>query len=175
MIHSETFKPPPSLPGHTNSLELVMSLFRGSAVILLVAVAPLAAQTPDTPPVLQAPVTLTAADSAHYLALGQKYTRWFLTGNADSLVAVVHPSALEGLGGLEGVREAQGRVAERAGIETKVVEEKLTRRRGRLQFWHAGTFSEMTDDQFVIRFLLDENGMIVGAGLGPKAQTPPVD
>lgn len=152
-----------------------MSLFRGSAVILLVAAAPLAAQTPDAPPALQAPATLSAADSARFLALGQKYTRWFLTGNADSLLAAVHPSAVEGLGGLEGVREAQGRVAEGAGIEVKVVEEKLTRRRGRLQFWHAGDFSEMTNDQFVIRFVLDENGLIIGAGLGPKANTPPVD
>lgn len=152
-----------------------MSFFRGSALILLVGVAPLAAQTPATTPALQAPVTLTAADSARFLALGQKYTRWFLAGNADSLLAAVHPSAVEGLGGLEGVREAQGRVAERAGIETKVVEEKLTRRNGRLQFWHAGDFSEMTTDQFVIRFILDENGMITGAGLSPKAQTSPVD
>lgn len=153
-------------------------MFYARSLMLAAALAggavPLAAQT-VAKPTLQPPLSLTSADSARFLALGQKYTRWFLTGNVDSLVSVVHPSALEGLGGVDGVREAQGRVSERAGIETTVVEEKLTRRNGRLQFWHAGDFSEFTSDQFVIRWLLDENGKIVGAGLGPKAQSPPVD
>lgn len=144
------------------------------AALVIAGAAPLAAQTADKP-ALQPPITLTAADSARFLALGKTYTRWFLSGKADSLATAIEPKSLEGLGGIDGIVQAQANVAERAGAETKVVEEKLTRRNGRLQFWHAGEFTGIPGDAFVIRWVLDEQGRIVGAGLGPKANTPPVD
>ncbi len=135
---------------------------------------PLAAQATEKP-ALQAPVTLTAADSARFLALGSKYTRWFMAGQADSLATGMDPEALVNLGGVEKILQQSAMLAERRGSETKIVEEKLTRRLGRLQFWHAGEFSEMEGDVFVIRWILDANGKITGAGLGPKSSTPPVD
>ncbi|MEO5824365.1 MAG: hypothetical protein ABIR59_00580 [Gemmatimonadales bacterium] len=142
--------------------------------LLAAPAATLAAQ--DTaPPTLKAPLTLTAADSARYIALGKKYTGWFLGGQSDSLVAVTEADALEKMGGPEGIQTVMEQVNSRAGIELAIVEEKLTRRRGALQFWHAGNFSELTSDQLVIRWLLDDHGKIVGAGIGPKANTPPVD
>ncbi|MBA2291965.1 MAG: hypothetical protein H0W15_05845 [Gemmatimonadales bacterium] len=147
--------------------------FSLTACLLAAPVATLAAQ--DGPPALKAPLTLTAADSARYLELGRTYTRWFLAGQADSLVAVTDPAALEKMGGPEGIQTVMEQVTTRAGIELAVVEEKLTRRRGALQFWHAGNFSELTTDQLVIRWLIDEHGKITGAGIGPRSNAPPVD
>ena len=144
------------------------------AALIVAGAAPLAAQTAEKP-ALQAPLSLTAADSARFLALGKSYTRWLLRGHADSLVAAMDPRALEQLGGIERVQQQTDMIAERRGTETRIVEEKLTRRMGRLQFWHSGEFSETPGDEFVIRWLLDEHGKITGAGLGPKANTPPVD
>ncbi len=143
-------------------------------VALLVApAASLAAQ--DAAPELKPPLTMNAADSARFLALGKTYTRWFLAGQSDSLVAATDSAALEKMGGPEGIQTVMEQVTTRAGIELAVVEEKLTRRRGALQFWHAGNFSDLSTDQLVIRWLLDEHGKIIGAGIGPKSQTPPVD
>ena len=126
-------------------------------------------------PALKAPLSLTKADSARYMSLGNSATRYLLGGRADSLAAMIDSTALERLGGVEGISKQQDNIAERAGVETRVVEEQLTRRNGMLQFWHAGEFSEVTGDQFVIRWLFDEHGKIVGAGLGPKSDTPAVD
>jgi hypothetical protein len=148
-------------------------------MILALMAAPaatLAAQGAASPaPELKPPLTLNAADSARYLALGKTYTRWFLAGQADSLIAVTDPAALEKMGGPDGFQTVMEQVTTRAGIELAVVEEKLTRRRGALQFWHAGNFSELTTDQLVIRWLIDEHGKITGAGIGPRANAPPVD
>jgi hypothetical protein len=153
-----------------------MSFVRTLALAVITAggAVPLGAQTAEKP-ALQAPVTLTAADSARFLALGSKYTRWFIAGQADSLATGMDPQVLERLGGVEKILEQSAMLAERRGNETKIVEEKLTRRLGRLQFWHAGEFSEMEGDVFVIRWILDEHGKITGAGLGPQSSTPPVD
>ncbi len=149
---------------------------RFSMMVAMLAIpsASLAAQE-AAPPALKPPVTLTAADSARYLALGKSYTRWFLNAHVDSLVAVIDPASLEQMGGADGVHKTMQQVGERAGAQLAVVEEKLTRRRGFIQYWHAGNFSEMTTDQLVIRWLLDEHGKIVGAGVGPRANAPPVD
>ena len=142
--------------------------------LAVVAVAPLAAQDAAKPE-LQPPATLTSSDSARFLGLGKTYTRWFLTGKADSLATAMSAESLERLGGVDRIRQQQDMIAERAGTQTKVTEEKLTRRMGRLQYWHAGQFSELPGEDFIIRWLLDENGKIVGAGLGPRSSTPPVD
>lgn len=145
-----------------------------SLALLWVSTVPLRAQTTVAAAAI-VPAKLTPAEEARFLALGKEYTRWFLAGKADSLLAVLSPETVEKVGGIEGLREQMAQVADRAGIETKVVEEKLTRRKGQLQFWHAGQFSEVADDLVVIRWLLDRDGKITGAGLGPLAQTPPPD
>lgn len=144
------------------------------AALAAAGAVPLAAQAPEKP-ALQPPVTLSAADSARFLALGSKYTRWFIAGQADSLATGMDPETLERLGGVDKIVEQSALLAERRGSETKIVEEKLTRRLGRLQFWHAGEFSGMEGDVFVIRWILDERGKITGVGLGPKTSAPPVD
>lgn len=139
---------------------------------------PLAAQTtaPAAAQSAPAPVPkLTPEQEAHFLALGKTYNRWFLAGKADSLLQVLAPETVENIGGIEGLRSMMNQIAERAGVETKIVEEKMTRRNGRPQFWHAGLFSDFPDDQLVLRWILDSNGKITGVGAGPLAQAPAPD
>lgn len=121
------------------------------------------------------PIMLTAADAARLTELGKTYTRWFLAGKADSLLSAFTPESAENAGGIDGVREMMNQVAERGGVEVKVTDEKLTRRNGYPQFWHAGQFSDFTSDELVIRWVLFPDGKIRGAGIGPKAATPAPD
>lgn len=141
--------------------------------LLAAPVATLAAQ--DGPPAMKAPLTLTAADSARYLELGRTYTRWFLAGQADSLATGMDAELLEKQGGVEGIVALQGQIAERAGVQTRMTEQKLTRRKGMLQFWHAGEFSELAGDEVVIRFIFNDQGKVVGMGINPKTRAPAVD
>ncbi|MES2306826.1 MAG: hypothetical protein V4558_15085 [Gemmatimonadota bacterium] len=140
---------------------------------------PLTAQTTPTAPAASsepAPVPkLTPEQEAHFLALGKTYNRWFLTGKADSLLQVIAPETIEKVGGIDGLRTMMNQIAERVGVETAIVEEKMTRRNGRPQFWHAGLFSEMPDDQVVLRWILDANGKITGVGAGPLSKAPAPD
>lgn len=131
--------------------------------------APLVAQ--DTIP--SPPKPYTPEEEAKYLALGSKYITWFLQGHADSLLSVM--SAEMGEGGVDVIRRQMDVVAERGGTLIKVVEQKMTRRRGLIQYWWAGSFSEMPNEDIVIRYILDENGKIIGAGLGPRAGAPAPD
>lgn len=142
----------------------------------LLLVAPVAAQTPTMAPAAPAAAAkLTPEQEAKLLALGKTYTRWFLAGKADSLIAAMAPGTLEELGGVAGLEDVMARVTERAGLETKVVEEKMTYRNGQPQFWHAGEFSAFSEDELVIRWVMTPEGKITGAGIGPKGQTPAPD
>lgn len=144
--------------------------------LTLLAAAPLAAQTPAPAAPAAAPaVKLTPEQEAKLLALGKKYTKWFLGGQADSLLAVFDAESIAKMGGAEGLKTVMQQVAERGGVESKIVEEKMTYRRGQPQFWHAGEFSEFAEDQLVIRWIMTVDGKIIGAGIGPKGQTPAPD
>lgn len=147
------------------------------AALALAAASPLAAQTPATAPAAAKPaaVKLTPAQETHLLALGKKYTQWFLGGNADSMVAAMDPVAFEKMGGLDGMLTMMGQISERAGTEVKIVAEKMTYRNGQPQFWHEGSFSEFTDDTLVFRWILNVDGKITGAGIQPKSAAPEPD
>jgi hypothetical protein len=134
------------------------------------------AQTPAPPPATTTPAPFTAEQEARLLKLGHTYTMWMITGMADSLASAFDAKALESIGGIDGVRERTRTAMEHAGLETIVVVEKMTRRRGQPQFWHEGKFTGLADDNLVIRWILDiDTGKIVGAGMGPKAGTPAPD
>jgi hypothetical protein len=136
--------------------------------------APLAAQDAAKPALL-APVTLSAADSARYLNLGRTYVRMMLSGKPDSLAAALDPAALERIGGIEAIARQQAGMAERIGSQTKVIEDKLTRRNGALQYWQSGEFSAFDAEPVVIRVVFNEQARIVGLGINPMSKAPPVD
>ena len=135
------------------------------------ATSPLTAQ--DAAPA--APAPFTAEAEARYMALGKQATRYFFEGKADSLLAMADSATGEGLGGVEGIRGMMDQIAERAGTPLNVLAEKMTRRNGLAQFWYEAEYSNFTTEPVVMRWLFDEAGMLVGAGINPKSRTPPVD
>jgi hypothetical protein len=132
--------------------------------LLVLAAGPLMAQDSAT-----TPKPFTAAENARYLELGQKYNRWFLTGQADSLLAAADSVTAEKMGGLEGIRAQMENMSERVGVVLSVVTEKMTRLGGTPQFWFEANFSEFTQEPVVFRWLMNEQGQLVGAGMNPKS------
>ncbi|MFN8645741.1 MAG: hypothetical protein U0104_03195 [Gemmatimonadales bacterium] len=128
---------------------------------LLLAPASLAAQT-----------SLTDAD---YLALGRKYYDWFVSAEADSILAHLSPEAREGAGGLDGVHQAIVDFLTRAGVETELVEEKMTRRNGRPQYWRESRYASFTEESLVFRWVFNDAGELDGVGMGPRSRTPAPD
>jgi hypothetical protein len=145
-------------------------------LVALLAAAPLAAQTPaPAAPAATAPAKLSPDEEARLLELGKKYTRWFLAGNADSLVTVFNPELLPRMGGIAGIADMMQQISDRAGIPTKLVEEKLTYRNGKPQHWYEAEFSELANEPLVIRWLFDPQGKIIGAGINPRSAAPKPD
>lgn len=138
---------------------------------LVFAVAPVAAQDTAT----AAPAPFTAEEESRYLALGKRATAFFFEGQADSLLAMMDSTTRVRLGGIDGIRRQMDVVAERAGVPLNVLAQRMTRRQGTAQFWWEAEMSNFTDEPLVMRWLFDEQGHLVGAGLGPKSQTPPPD
>ncbi|MEP6590818.1 MAG: hypothetical protein ABJC19_06520 [Gemmatimonadota bacterium] len=152
-----------------------MTRFSLLPTVLLLSAVPLAAQTAPAPVSAASPITLTPAKEQQLFDLGQRYTRWFLAGRADSVLGAMAPETATEMGGIEGVRQMMDQVAERAGVEVAITEEKMTRRKGNPQFWHAAKFRDFTDDELVLRWVMDADGKITGIGFGPKSRTPDPD
>ncbi len=108
------------------------------------------------------------------LAIARRWSGWFLTGHADSLAATATPDFLADMGGVDGLRDAQGMVAQRAGLAMRVIEERFVWRNGRRQYWRT---MEMTNfpEPFVMRFVMLESGRLAGLGLGPLSAVPAAD
>lgn len=149
---------------------MFIRLLAAVAAVTVVS-SPLIAQ--DTAPAPPAPFTAEA--EARYLALGKQATRFFFEGKADSLLAMADSVTGERLGGVAGIRGMMDQIGERAGVPLTVLAEKMTRRNGLAQFWYEAEFSNFTAEPVVLRWLFDEAGMLVGAGVNPKSRTPPVD
>lgn len=139
-------------------------------LVSLACAAPLAAQTtpaapPTTPP---APIVLSPADSARLFARGKQINDWFLAGMVDSVYTAATPDAQQKMGGPEGVQAQYERFIDRAGAPIGEVAMMMTRREGQPQFWYEARFSEFQQDLLVLRWVLDMEGRITGAGMGPK-------
>ena len=76
------------------------------------------------------------------------------------------------VGGVDGIRQQVDRLAERAGMVLNVLDQKMTRRNGTPQFWYEAEMSEFTNEPIVFRWLINEDGKLVGAGMGPKSMAP---
>ncbi|MBK7717367.1 MAG: hypothetical protein IPI38_18520 [Gemmatimonadetes bacterium] len=119
-----------------------------------------------------AQTTLTDAD---YLALGRKYYDWFVSAEADSLVAHLSAGAQERAGGVDGVNRAIVEFLNLAGVEGEIVEEKMTRRNGRPQYWRESRYAAFTEESLVFRWVFTEAGDLDGVGMGPRSRTPAPD
>jgi hypothetical protein len=114
------------------------------------------------------------ADVKH-LALGHQLTDWFMAGKMDSIVARMPDDIKEKSGGVAGLQNARAQLAERGGEEAKVLEEKMTRRKGLAQYWRSSLYTELPQEPLVLRWVFNESSQVVGIGLGPLSQTPAPD
>lgn len=126
------------------------------------------ANAQDTAPAPAKP--FTAEETARFMELGKKANRYFLEGRADSLLAMGDSAFTAKTGGVDGIGQQVANIAERAGMPLTVLEQKMTRREGTAQFWWEAEFSEFTAEPLVFRWLFNDAGQLVGAGMGPKSQ-----
>lgn len=100
--------------------------------------------------------------------------RFFYAGEADSLIARMTPATLEAIGGKAGLLEGLANVGVRAGEELSVVEERWNLRNGMRQYWRTSKMSILPED-FLLRINLDAEGRIIGIGMGPARNAPPIE
>ncbi len=127
---------------------------------LVVAASPLVAQDAPARP-----------DS---LALARKYVSWLYDTQVDSLWAHTSADLRENLGSPDWWRQRTDEIVLRAGSETEVIEERFRMRKGRPQYWRTARFTDL-DQPLLIRFVIDDAGLIAGVGFGPASQAPPTD
>jgi hypothetical protein len=109
------------------------------------------------------------------LALGHRLTDWFLAGKMDSIVARMPADIKEKSGGAPALERARAQLTGRAGAEAKVVEEKMTLRKGLAQYWRSAMYTRFPQEPIVLRWLFDEQSQVVGIGLAPLSETPAPD
>jgi|CXWL01.1.fsa_nt_gi hypothetical protein len=145
--------------------------------LLLLAAAPLSAQTPApaAAPVAAPVPKLTAEQETKLTALGKTYTRWFFAGLADSLAGVFDAGMLAKAEGVAGITAMMQQISERAGFPTKVLVEKLTYRNGLPQYWYEAEFSEFAAEPVVVRWVMNADGKVIGSGMNPKSAAPKPD
>ena len=127
---------------------------------------------------LGTPATLVAQSSVsdgEYLALGRKLYDWFMSAEADSLLAYVNAGVRENAGGNDGVQRMVADFLDRSGVEQELLVEKMTLRRGSPQYWRESRYTSYTDEPIVFRWVFDNEGKIIGIGTGPKSSTPEPD
>ncbi len=143
-----------------------MKPHRIAAILLALAfAAPLAA-----PLAAQAKKASLPADS---MVIGRKYTAWFYSGQADSLLAHMEPGASQAMP-KEALLNQLSQMTARAGAEVEVLEEKFITRNGNRQYWRSAKFSSF-DEPLLVRWVITPAGTIAGFGLGPKSQAPAID
>jgi len=107
------------------------------------------------------------------LTLARKFTTWFYTGQIDSLLAH-SPADRQDSTARRRYQENLDQLTVRAGTEVEVIEEKFAMRNGRPQYWRTAKFSNFPEP-ILLRWVIDGKGELVGMGLGPLSQAPPID
>jgi len=133
-------------------------------LLTLAAAAPLAAQS-ATP----------AVNDSVLLKRGHALTEWLFAGQADSILAYMSEETRRQVGGKEGLLGTTRDVAFDVGAEAEVLEEKMTRRKGHPQYWRKGKYATFVREPMVFRWVFDDAGQVIGLGITPLSQTPPVD
>lgn len=143
---------------------LLLALIIAAPAVTL-AQAPAAAATPRPKPA-QLP-----ADS---MERGRKYTQWLYTNQVDSLIAHMD-SAGKAQPNVKAEYESRvAQLAERAGDEVKVLEEKFITRNGARQYWRTVQFTRAPEN-VIVRFVIGSKGEMLGIGLSLVSQAPPID
>ena len=136
------------------------------ALALILAATPAMAQDEDAAPLVDMP-----ADS---MEIGDQYVSWFLDYDAESLREKFDDGMKERMGSVGDMIDRMGQFFDQVGVQENVVSQRYWMREGQRQFWHTAKFSGM-DENVVIRFVIQPDGMITGIGINPESQNPPVD
>lgn len=131
------------------------------AAAMVLGARPLAAQRASTAP-----------SDAEVLKRGSELTRWLLTGQADSAIALMSDSLRVRMGGREGIAQVASDLAGDLGRETSVHMETVSRGGGVVEYWRISSFSEIDDEPFVFHWVFDPSGTAVGVGLTSLSGTP---
>ena len=146
------------------------------ALVLACPAAPALAQSAAAP---AAPSASTAPavnwTDTQWILYGRQLTEWFFAGQTDSIIAHSDPGVLERMGGAKGLLEARDELAGRAGGETEVIVDKMTKRKGNMQYWRESKYELMPDNPIVLRFVFNPQAQIIGIGMGPASSTPAPD
>ncbi len=129
------------------------------------------AQAPTSAPASRPKPAQLPKDS---MELARKYTAWFYTNQTDSIVAHLDPSVR---GKPEEKAQYESRAADlavRAGTEKMLVDEKFITRNGARQYWRTAMFSNFAEP-ILLRWVIGANGDIMGIGMSPLSQAPPID
>lgn len=138
------------------------------SIALVLVAPPLSAQTVQPVSTVRAPLP---NDS---LAIARRYAMWTWSNQVDSLMA--HTPAAERTPQnrqemVDGIAQMQAHI----GNETALVEERWVRRNGNRQYWRVAMFSDFIDEPVVLRIVIAPNGEMMGMGLNPLSQVPPID
>ena len=140
---------------------------------IALSAAPVAAQNaaPTAPPAAAPAVNWT---ETQWILYGRQVAEWFFAGQTDSVLAHSAPDVLDRMGGANGLLEARDQLLARAGSETKVITDKMTKRKGNAQYWRESEY-ENGPEPIVLRFVFNAQAQIIGIGMGPLSQTPAPD
>jgi len=143
-------------------------------LVLALTAGPVVAQNaaPTTPAASTAPAVNW--NDTQWILYGRQVAEWFFAGQTDSLLAHASPDVLERMGGANGLLEARDQLLSRAGSETKVINDKMTKRRGNPQYWRESDY-ENAPEAMVLRFVFNAQAQVIGIGMGPLSQTPAPD
>lgn len=108
------------------------------------------------------------------LALARQFTAWFYAGEIDSLMAHHPAQDRADTNFRRGIQRDIDTLSVRAGTEVSVLEEKFVMRNQRPQYWRTAKFSNM-NEPVLLRWVINPQGEIIGFGLGPLSQAPPID
>ena len=114
-----------------------------------------------------------ASMPADSLAHARKLTEWFFTARHDSVLPYFAPDGDRQMTTGELQERLEGLTA-RAGLETEVLEEKFVKRNGNTQYWRTSNYT-IFDEPVLFRWAFNKQGQIVGMGLGPASDAPPID
>ena len=140
---------------------------------IALSAAPVAAQNaaPTAPHAAAPAVNWT---ETQWILYGRQVAEWFFAGQTDSVLAHSAPDVLDRMGGANGLLEARDQLLARAGSETKVITDKMTKRKGNAQYWRESDY-ENGPEPIVLRFVFNTQAQIIGIGMGPLSQTPAPD
>jgi hypothetical protein len=131
----------------------------GLTAVSLLFAAPLAAQS----------------ESQDSLALGRKFTGWFLDGYSDSLWNVMGEGFRERVGGIESIENMMDQIIDQIGDEAEVVSESAQLREdGVLEYRRLSEY-DLGPEPIVWIWRINDEGEIVGASIRPESQAPPAN